>query len=108
MRRGEVWWVRFDRAEGHEMRKSRPAIIVQNDLGNEYSPTTIVATITSKISTRAYPFEVLVFQEKIKGTALLNHIYTVDKGRLIRWIEKLSPGVMADVDNAMRLSLGLS
>jgi mRNA-degrading endonuclease toxin of MazEF toxin-antitoxin module len=58
IRRGDVVIVRLDPAEGHEMRKTRPAVVVQNDVGNKNSKTTIVAPATGTY--RSYPFEVLV------------------------------------------------
>lgn len=58
VRRGDVVVIRLDPAEGHEMKKSRPAVVVQNDVGNGNSSTTILASVTGTY--RGYPFEVLV------------------------------------------------
>ena len=57
-RRGEIWLVEFDPSRGHEIKKTRPAVIIQNDIGNRYSPVTIVAAVTSKLSPMPYPVEV--------------------------------------------------
>ena len=59
-RRGEVYLVRFDPTEGAEIKKTRPALVIQNDVGNRHSPTTIVAAITSKLEQPLYPIEVLI------------------------------------------------
>ncbi len=59
-KRGEVYLVNFDPTIGAELRKTRPAIILQNDVGNRYSDITIVAAITSRFDQRLYPTEVRV------------------------------------------------
>ncbi len=59
-KRGEVYLVNFDPTIGPEIRKTRPALIIQNDVANEYSPITIVAAITSKFEDELYPTEVLI------------------------------------------------
>jgi mRNA interferase MazF len=56
--RGEIYWVEFDPVKGSEQGGLHPALVVQNDIGNRNSPTTIVAAITSKLPQRAYPFAV--------------------------------------------------
>jgi mRNA interferase MazF len=59
-KRGEIYLVNFDPTVGAEIRKTRPAMVLQNDVANEYSPITIVAAITSKFDERLYPTEVLI------------------------------------------------
>ena len=60
-RRGEIWLVDFDPTRGAEIRKTRPALIIQNDAANRYSPITIVAGITSKFDAQQlYPTDVLL------------------------------------------------
>ena len=58
--RGDIWIVNLDPSIGHEIKKSRPGVIIQNNLGNKYSPITIVAPITSQNTERVYPIEVLL------------------------------------------------
>lgn len=58
--RGEIYWVEFDPVKGSEQGGLRPAIIVQNDIGNRYSPTTVVAAITRTIPPKPYPFVVTI------------------------------------------------
>ncbi len=111
-RRGEIYLVSFDPTVGHEMRKTRPALIIQNDIGNRYSPLTIVAAITSKISSIPYPIEVIVRPSKANGLETtsairLDQIRTVDKQRLIRRLGIVEPSIIEKVDEAVRISLGL-
>ena len=110
-RRGEVYLVDFDPARGTEIQKRRPALVIQNDLGNRYSPLTIVAAITSTVPTEIPAFKVLV--EAPEGglrqdsVILLNQIRSVDKGRLIQRLGKLKSRTLAQVDQALQISLGL-
>src|SRR5437868_15322919 len=88
-RRGEIYLVEFDPARGHEIQKTRPALIIQNDIGNRHSPVTIVAAITSKLSPMPYPVEVVVAPTKVNGLAAtsaieLSHIRSVDRERLVK------------------------
>ena len=55
VRRGEIYLCSFDPTVGHEIKKTRPALVIQNDIGNRYSPLTIVAAITSTVSEVPYP-----------------------------------------------------
>ena len=108
-RRGEVYWVNLDPVIGTEIAKTRPALIISNDTGNEFSPRVIVAALTSGHIDRVYPFEVLVPQGEAgllqTSKVLLSQIRTVDKQRLGDLIGALSDERMAQVDSAIRLSL---
>jgi mRNA interferase MazF len=111
-RRGEIYLVEFDPARGHEIRKTRPAIIIQNDVGNRHSPVTIVAAITSKLSVTPYPVEVVVSPSKGNGLSMpsaieLSQIRSVDRERLVRRIGALDAATMRRVDEALKISLGL-
>lgn len=88
---------------------SGPVLVIQNDVGNRYSRSTIVACLTSKPVTRHFPVIVGIPKGTIPGIAAicLNQIMTVDKSRLREKIASLPPETMAGVDEAMRLSLGL-
>jgi mRNA interferase MazF len=112
LRRGEIYLVSFDPTIGHEIKKTRPAIVIQNDIGNRYSPLTIVAAITSKISPVLYPVEVIVPPSKANGLAVLSairldQIRTVDRKRLIKRLGAVDRSIMLNVDEAIRISLGL-
>ena len=110
-RRGEVYLVSLDPTVGAEIRKTRPAVVVQNDPANRRSPITIVAAVTSQFEESLYPTEVLVRAPEGGLTAdsvvLLNQIRSVDKGRLVRRLGVLKSETMKEVDRALLLSLGL-
>jgi len=110
VKRGDIWLVNLDPTIGHEIRKSRPAVIIQNDLGNKYSPITIVAPITSQNIERTYPIEV-VLDKKSSGLekiskVLLNQIRAIDKRRLIKKLGKIDYETMMNVDYSIKISLG--
>ena len=103
----------FDPGRGHEIKKTRPAVVIQNDIGNRHSPVTIVAAVTSKLSPAPYPVEVGVAPGKGNGLALpsavnLGQIRTVDRARLVRRLGALDEATMRRVDEALKISLGLS
>jgi mRNA interferase MazF len=84
VKRGEIYLVSFDPTVGHEIQKTRPALIIQNDIGNRYSPLTIVAAITSKISPLPYPVEAVIEPSRTNGLDVrsairLDQIRTVDR-----------------------------
>ena len=110
-RRGEVYLVSLDPTVGAEIKKTRPAVVVQNDPANRRSPLTIVAAITSQFEEPLYPTEVLVRASEggltVDSVVLLNQIRSVDKGRLVRRLGVLKPETMKEVDRALLLSLGL-
>ena len=82
--RGEVYWVDFSPARGSEQTGRRPALIVQNNVGNQYAPTTIVAAVTSKGSVKAYPTEVILPAGTLPrpSKVLCSQILTISKSRL--------------------------
>jgi len=106
-----VYFVAFDPTLGAEIRKTRPALILQNDIANRSSPITIVAAITSKFDEELYPTEVLVRTPEggldADSVVLLNQIRSVDRRRLMRRVGRLMPETMRLVDRALVLSLGL-
>ena len=110
-RRGEVYVVNFDPTMGAEIKKTRPALVVQNDIANRYSPIVIVAAITSQFEEPLYPTEVLVKAPEggLGGDSvvLLNQIRSIDKGRLVRRLGSLKSDTMGQVERAMLISLGL-
>ena len=109
-RRGEIWTVDLEPVVGSEQGKARPALIIQNDIGNLYSPVLIVAAITSGENAR---YDVQVEVKSPEGglhhnsTVLLNQIRTIDKRRMGRYWGRLSPQTMQQVDEAIKISLGL-
>lgn len=111
-RRGDVFLVNFDPTIGAEIRKIRPALILQNDIGNRYSPVTIVAAISSFDGGKVYPTEVPLGANEggldRQSVVLLNQIRTVDKERLVRKLGALGEDALARVDAALLISLGLA
>lgn len=110
-KRGDVFLVTFDPTLGAEIRKTRPALILQNDIANRVSPITTVAAITSQFDEPLYPTEVLVRHPEggliADSVILLNQIQSVDKQRLFKRLGRVTPETVRKVDQALLLSLGL-
>jgi mRNA interferase MazF len=110
-RRGEIYLASLDPVVGAEIAKTRPVLIISNDVGNELSRRVIVAPITSKGTERVYPFELLIQQGEggLSNTskALFDQIRTLDKRRLGPRLGALSAERMNSADHAIRLSLAL-
>lgn len=111
IKRGEIALVNFEPIRGSEQGGIRPSLIIQNDIFNKYSPTTIVAPITSKLFKKEYPTNVSIKKEdsqlKWDSTILLNQIKTIDKSRLIKRIGLLDNFTMNRVNRAIKASLAL-
>ncbi|MBI3962935.1 MAG: type II toxin-antitoxin system PemK/MazF family toxin, partial [Deinococcus sp.] len=109
--RGEVYWVTFSPAVGSEQAGRRPAVIVQNDIGNYYAPTTVVVPVTTMIPKRQYPTVVIVAAGEgglpQASAFLANQIRTVDKRRLGERLGALSPRQMAKLEQAIKVNLDL-
>lgn len=110
-KRGEVYLVNFDPTIGAEIKKTRPALIVQNDIANRHSPITIVAAISSKFDDELYPTEVLITAPEgglsVDSVALLNQVRSIDRTRLVKRLGTLKPTTLTQVDHALTVSLGL-
>jgi len=110
-RRGEIYWLDFSPSTGAEMQVLHPALIVQNDIGNQVSALTIVAAITANLRVAELPVGVRIDPEESglprPSVVHLGHIYTVDKRRLGRRVGQLSAEVMRQIDRAVQVSLGL-
>ncbi len=112
LRRGEVYLCSFDPTVGHEIKKTRPALVIQNDVGNRYSPLTIVAAVTSSVSPVPYPVEVVMEPTTANGLDVrssirLDQIRTVDRQRLVQRLGVVDSATMAKVNEAIKISLGL-
>jgi mRNA interferase MazF len=109
--RGEIYLVRFDPTVGHEIQKTRPAVVIQNDVSNRHSPITIVAAISSQFSEPPFPREVVIEPEESglpkRSAVIANQIRSVDRKRLFGRIGRLSASSLRRVDEALKISLGL-
>jgi len=110
IRRGEIYWVNWNPGRGSEQGGVRPALVIQNDIGNKYSPTTIVAALTTAVE-KPYPFLVRVTAKESglprDSTVNLAVILTIDKTRLTRKCGELSEAKMSEVNEAIKASLGI-
>ena len=110
-RRGEIYLVNFDPTLGAEIRKTRPALVLQNDIANCHSPITIVAAISSKFGDTLYPTEVLIAALEgglsVDSVALLNQVRSIDRQRLTKRLGAVRPATMEKIERAIQISLGL-
>lgn len=108
-RRGEIWLVNWNPARGSEQAGKRPALVIQNDIGNEHASTTIVAALSTTI--RIYPMNVLIEppQGGLTKPSIIKtgQILTVSKDRLEKKLGLIEDKKMVEVDRALRLSLAL-
>lgn len=109
--RGEIYWVKLDPTVGSEISKTRPALIISNDVGNQYADRVIVAPISSGNTDKIYPFEVLLPAGEAglgrESKVLLDQIRTVDKQRLSNKIGVLTSEQMEEVNRAIRRSVAV-
>lgn len=107
--RGEIWMVNFSPGRGSEQRGARPALVIQNDIGNRHAATTIVAAVTTTI--KKYPVTVVIPRGEggLKEASMVNlaQILTIDKKRLMKLIGFLDKERMEEIDDAIEVSLGI-
>lgn len=100
------------RGEIDLVNKTRPALIVQNDIANRHSPITIVAAISSKFDQPLYPTEVLIEQPggglSVDSVVLLNQVRSIDRRRLSKRLGLVRPATMERVERALQIIFGLS
>ena len=123
VKRGEIYWVEFDPVKGSEQGGLRPALVVQNDVGNRYSPTTVVVAITRSLPPQPYPFVVVIEPQEsgLPERSAINcaQIATIQQGgpaprlrpppgeAIVRPLGQLDPDKLAEVDKALEYNLGL-
>lgn len=107
--RGEVYRVDFGAPQGSETAGRRPAVVVQNNVGNRHSPTTIVAALGTKTPGRDYPFVVRLDARVLGEPSVIHceHLRTVARERLGERLGALGPAELARLDSALRASLAL-
>ena len=110
IKRGEVYLADLDPIVGSEQGGVRPVVVIQNDIGNKFSTTTIAA-ITTKDKRSNMPTHIHLdstFEPLRDSVVLLEQIRTIDKQRLIKYIGKLSDAVMKQIDEAYLISIGVT
>jgi mRNA interferase MazF len=111
IRRGEIYYADLSPVVGSEQGGIRPVLIVQNDIGNKYSPTVIAAAITSQQEKTKLPTHIELTAENCglqkNSIVLLEQIRTIDKKRLKEKMGMLDDGAMNRIDNALSVSFGL-
>lgn len=111
VRRGEIYFADLSPVVGSEQGGVRPVLILQNDVGNQHSPTVIVAAITTRVQKKRLPTHVLLTKTETplahNSVILLEQVRTIDKQRLQDRIAKIGPQRMKEVDRALKISLGL-
>ena len=111
VKRGEIYYADLSPVVGSEQGGVRPVLIVQNDVGNKYSPTVIAAAITSQINKAKMPTHIEVDASEYglakNSVILLEQIRTIDKKRLKEKMGKLDDNIMNRVDEALAVSFGL-
>ena len=111
VRRGDIYYADLSPVVGSEQGGVRPVLIVQNDVGNKYSPTVIAAAITSRTDKSKLPTHIEVFADKYglarDSVILLEQIRTIDKKRLKEKMGHLDDDVMNRVNDAITVSFGL-
>ena len=110
IKRGNVFLVNFDPTIGAEAKKTRPAVVVSNDINNVHSPIISISPITSNVA-RIYSFEVEVPPSKgglrTRSKVMVNQTRAVDKIRLMKSLGRLKDDIMTQVDRALRLHYDL-
>jgi mRNA interferase MazF len=110
--RGDIWIADLNNGRGREEKGVRPVIVLQNDVGNKFSPTVIVAPISSSTTKKPMPTHVKLTAEDTglvrDSLIFMEQIRVIDKNYLINKITKLDDSLMVDVDIAMRISVGLT
>ena len=111
MKRGDIYYADLSPVVGSEQGGIRPVLVIQNDIGNKYSPTVIAAAITSQINKAKMPTHIELAAKDYginkDSVILLEQIRTIDKRRLREKIGRIDDGLMASVNNALSISFGL-
>ncbi len=112
VKRGDIYYADLSPVVGSEQGGLRPVLIIQNDVGNRYSPTVIAAAITSRMGKTKMPTHIDVYADKAglarDSVILLEQVRTLDKRRLREKMGHLDDTVMTEVNTAIAVSFGLS
>lgn len=111
IKRGDIYYADLSPVVGSEQGGMRPVLIIQNDIGNKYSPTVIAAAITSRMGKAKLPTHIDIYAAKVglarDSVVLLEQVRTLDKRRLKEKMGHLDGEMMQEIDNAIAVSLGL-
>lgn len=111
-RRGEIYFADLDPHYGSEQGGTRPVVVLQNDVGNRYAPTLIVATVTSRTEKKRYqPTHVLIAHNTAfekPSVVQLEQIFTIDKSRIQRFLGRLTQDEMQEIEKGVVSSLDLN
>lgn len=111
VKRGDIFYADLSPVVGSEQGGTRPVLVVQNDVGNKYSPTVIAAAITSRINKAKLPTHIEIDAERYglnkDSVILLEQVRTIDKKRLREKIGRLDEVQMIKVNDALSISFGL-
>jgi len=110
IRRGDIFLVNFDPTVGAEAKKTRPAVVVSNDINNAHSPIISISPVTSNV-TKIYSFEVEIPSKtagfRVRSKIMVNQTRAIDKVRLVKKLGHLPSAIMTPVDRALKLHYGL-
>lgn len=109
IKRGNIFLADLNPTVGSEQNGIRPVVIVQNDIGNKYSPTVIIVAVTSKLEKRSLPTHVRLENVCLAKNpiALLEQVRTIDKSRLLEYIGSVSEEELSDISKALSVSLDI-
>ena len=111
IKRGDIYYADLSPVVGSEQGGLRPVLIIQNDVGNKYSPTVIAAAITSRMEKAKLPTHIDLYADKVglskDSVVLLEQVRTIDKQRLKEKMGHLDDESMSDINNAIAVSFGL-
>ena len=111
VKRGDIYYADLSPVVGSEQGGLRPVLIIQNDIGNKYSPTVIAAAITSRLGKTRLPTHIDIYADKVglakDSVVLLEQIRTLDKRRLKEKMGHLDERIMSEVNTAIAVSFGL-
>ena len=112
VKRGDIYYADLSPVVGSEQGGIRPVLIIQNDIGNKFSPTVIAAAITSKTDKSKLPTHIDIYADRVglakDSVVLLEQVRTIDKQRLGEKMGHLDAETMNAVDDAISISLGLN
>lgn len=112
LQRGDIILLDLDPIKGHEQGGERPCVIIQNDIGNKFSPLTIIAPITSSTKKKDFPTSVFLPKELsgLNYDSIINcsQIRVIDKSRIINKLTKVDKSIYFGLDKALKVSLALN